>query len=267
MYLCMWIKFDPFQKDAGVVFSLFTNHPQTKFVHLQHKVIHSSGVKNISRWKRERWKTNVKPVGKERLCTCLYWHNNQWHESGSTILSVNTSTVNVPFGRAPVGGNLFYQLLWITVIHWFWSNVYTHRHPSAPSYTCHFLLIITFLFFCFIPYQQAVKENQKRKEAEEKIKRAKLAREKAEKEKEEKLKKNQLLDINAGHNCWIIFVYLRMTERERKHSTSLQLYFPQIPVGGSQSPCFCGIIVCVRVCVFLCVCEREEEERATHQYL
>uniref|UniRef100_A0A671UA95 Diaphanous related formin 1 n=1 Tax=Sparus aurata TaxID=8175 RepID=A0A671UA95_SPAAU len=46
-------------------------------------------------------------------------------------------------------------------------------------------------------FLQAVKENQKRKEAEEKIKRAKLAREKAEKEKEEKLKKNQLLDINA----------------------------------------------------------------------
>nr|XP_046263030.1 protein diaphanous homolog 1-like isoform X2 [Scatophagus argus] len=47
-------------------------------------------------------------------------------------------------------------------------------------------------------FLQAVKENQKRKEAEEKIKKAKLAREKAEKEKEEKLKRNQLLDINAG---------------------------------------------------------------------
>ncbi|XP_034738911.1 protein diaphanous homolog 1-like isoform X3 [Etheostoma cragini] len=47
-------------------------------------------------------------------------------------------------------------------------------------------------------FQQAVQENQKRKEAEEKLKRAKLAREKAEKEKEEKLKKSQLLDINAG---------------------------------------------------------------------
>ncbi|KAK2849116.1 hypothetical protein Q5P01_008950 [Channa striata] len=46
-------------------------------------------------------------------------------------------------------------------------------------------------------FQQAVKENQKRKEAEEKLKRAKLAKEKAEKEKEEKLKKSQLLDINA----------------------------------------------------------------------
>nr|XP_057918937.1 protein diaphanous homolog 1-like isoform X2 [Doryrhamphus excisus] len=46
-------------------------------------------------------------------------------------------------------------------------------------------------------FQQAVKDNQKRKEAEEKIKRAKLAREKAEREKEEKLKRNQLLDINT----------------------------------------------------------------------
>ncbi|XP_047440383.1 protein diaphanous homolog 1 isoform X2 [Mugil cephalus] len=46
-------------------------------------------------------------------------------------------------------------------------------------------------------FQQAVKENQRRKEAEEKQKRAKLAREKAEKEKEEKLKRSQLLDINA----------------------------------------------------------------------
>ncbi|XP_016426462.1 LOW QUALITY PROTEIN: protein diaphanous homolog 1-like [Sinocyclocheilus rhinocerous] len=42
-------------------------------------------------------------------------------------------------------------------------------------------------------FQQAVKENQKRKEAEEKIRRAKLAREKAEKEKEEKQKR-----MNAG---------------------------------------------------------------------
>ncbi|XP_051917345.1 protein diaphanous homolog 1 [Hippocampus zosterae] len=46
-------------------------------------------------------------------------------------------------------------------------------------------------------FQQAVKDNQKRKEAEEKLKRAKLAREKAEREKEEKLKKRQLLDINT----------------------------------------------------------------------
>ncbi|CAB1428144.1 unnamed protein product [Pleuronectes platessa] len=46
-------------------------------------------------------------------------------------------------------------------------------------------------------FQQAVKENQKRREAEEKIRKAKLAREKAEKEKEEKLKRNKLPDINT----------------------------------------------------------------------
>uniref|UniRef100_A0A3Q2QR37 Diaphanous related formin 1 n=1 Tax=Fundulus heteroclitus TaxID=8078 RepID=A0A3Q2QR37_FUNHE len=46
-------------------------------------------------------------------------------------------------------------------------------------------------------FQQAVTENQKRKEAEEKIKRAKLAREKAEKEKEEKQKRSQLPNMDA----------------------------------------------------------------------
>ncbi|KAK7137567.1 hypothetical protein R3I94_013272 [Phoxinus phoxinus] len=48
-------------------------------------------------------------------------------------------------------------------------------------------------------FQQAVKENQKRKEAEEKIRRAKLAKEKAEKEKEEKQKRmnaGEILNIN-----------------------------------------------------------------------
>ena len=51
---------------------------------------------------------------------------------------------------------------------------------------------------CVCAAQQAVKDNQKRREAEEKMKWAKLAKEKAEKDKEEKLKKNQLLDINSG---------------------------------------------------------------------
>ncbi|XP_034453745.1 protein diaphanous homolog 1 isoform X1 [Hippoglossus hippoglossus] len=46
-------------------------------------------------------------------------------------------------------------------------------------------------------FQQAVKENQKRREAEEKIRKAKLAREKAEKEKEEKQKRNKLPDFNT----------------------------------------------------------------------
>ncbi|XP_057205099.1 protein diaphanous homolog 1 [Triplophysa rosa] len=48
-------------------------------------------------------------------------------------------------------------------------------------------------------FQQAVKENQKRKEAEEKIRRAKLAREKADREKEEKQKRTtagQIPNIN-----------------------------------------------------------------------
>ncbi|XP_072529478.1 protein diaphanous homolog 1 [Salminus brasiliensis] len=48
-------------------------------------------------------------------------------------------------------------------------------------------------------FQQAVIENQKRKESEEKMRKAKLAREKAEKEKEERQKKmnsGQILDIN-----------------------------------------------------------------------
>ncbi|XP_049330693.1 protein diaphanous homolog 1 [Astyanax mexicanus] len=48
-------------------------------------------------------------------------------------------------------------------------------------------------------FQQAVIENQKRRETEEKMRKAKLAREKAEKEKEERQKKmsaGQILDIN-----------------------------------------------------------------------
>ncbi|KAK6298343.1 hypothetical protein J4Q44_G00313980 [Coregonus suidteri] len=46
-------------------------------------------------------------------------------------------------------------------------------------------------------FQQAVKENAKRRESEEKMKRAKLAKEKADREKEEKQKRSQQLDLNA----------------------------------------------------------------------
>ncbi|XP_070602999.1 protein diaphanous homolog 1 isoform X2 [Erythrolamprus reginae] len=47
-------------------------------------------------------------------------------------------------------------------------------------------------------FLQAVKENQKRREMEEKMRRAKLAKEKAEKERQEKQKKReQLIDMNA----------------------------------------------------------------------
>lgn len=49
------------------------------------------------------------------------------------------------------------------------------------------------------PRQEAVKENHKKREMEEKIKRAKLAKEKAEREKQERqLKKKQLIDMNKG---------------------------------------------------------------------
>ncbi|CAO2593829.1 Protein diaphanous homolog 1 [Lemmus lemmus] len=50
-------------------------------------------------------------------------------------------------------------------------------------------------------FLQAVKENQKRRETEEKMRRAKLAKEKAEKERLEKQqKREQLIDMNAGGN-------------------------------------------------------------------
>lgn len=49
------------------------------------------------------------------------------------------------------------------------------------------------VFVCVL--QQAVSENQKRKEAEEKMRKAKLAKEKAEKEKEERQKR-----MNSGHS-------------------------------------------------------------------
>ncbi|MGL4482071.1 MAG: hypothetical protein ACRCTW_06055, partial [Lactococcus garvieae] len=55
----------------------------------------------------------------------------------------------------------------------------------------------THLFFPLL--QEAVKENYKKKEMEEKIKRAKLAKEKAEREKQERhQKKKQLIDMNKG---------------------------------------------------------------------
>lgn len=49
------------------------------------------------------------------------------------------------------------------------------------------------------PLQESVKENHKKREMEEKIKRAKLAKEKAEQEKQERQqKKKQLIDMNKG---------------------------------------------------------------------
>lgn len=112
--------------------------------------------------------------------------------------------------------------------------------------------------------QQAVKENQKRKEAEEKIKKAKLAREKAEKEKEEKLKRSQLLDINAGNKLCILFANLSLTERERTAAhflvcISIRLQLGAVRVHGCVSA---YVYVLEVVGGFVCVCKR-----ATHQCL
>lgn len=64
----------------------------------------------------------------------------------------------------------------------------------------------TFFFSLFFHFQQALKENQKRREAEEKLRRAKLAKEKAEKEKLEKQqKREQLIDMNAGKVAWSLW--------------------------------------------------------------
>lgn len=80
-----------------------------------------------------------------------------------------------------------------------------------------------------------MKENQKRKEAEEKIKKAKLAREKAEKEKEEKLKRRQVLDINAGKDCWIsLFIWVWQKKKETLH-ISLFAFPPDSIWGQSES--------------------------------
>uniref|UniRef100_A0A9L0JJM4 DAD domain-containing protein n=1 Tax=Equus asinus TaxID=9793 RepID=A0A9L0JJM4_EQUAS len=59
----------------------------------------------------------------------------------------------------------------------------SHAHKAGPRFNC--------------ILKEAVKENHKRKEMEEKTRRAKLAKEKAEQEKlERQKKKKQLIDIN-----------------------------------------------------------------------
>lgn len=91
-----------------------------------------------------------------------------------------------------------------------------HSSCSVLCITCFSSLIFLFqtpAIVLSVSLQQAVKDNQKRKEAEEKIKKAKLAREKAEKEKEEKLKRSKLLDINTGH-LMLVCVCLRVVVKK-----------------------------------------------------
>lgn len=61
------------------------------------------------------------------------------------------------------------------------------------------ILSVSAVVYVCVPHQEAVKENHKKREMEEKIKRAKLAKEKAEREKQERQqKKKQLIDMNKG---------------------------------------------------------------------
>lgn len=75
--------------------------------------------------------------------------------------------------------------LWICLKKWLWQE------PNSD-----------FICVCVsvrVSHQEAVKENHKKREMEEKIKRAKLAKEKAEREKQERQqKKKQLIDMNKG---------------------------------------------------------------------
>lgn len=94
-----------------------------------------------------------------------------------------------------------------------------------------------------------MKDNQKRKEAEEKIKKAKLAREKAEKEKEEKLKRSKLLDINTGHLIFVCVCLHVFVEKENMPNLCISLRFH---LGAVKVHASVGKL-------FLCMCERERE--------
>ncbi|CAL8356077.1 unnamed protein product [Merluccius merluccius] len=93
-------------------------------------------------------------------------------------------------------------------------------------------------FFCglsvSVAYRDAVKENHKKKEMEEKIKRAKLAKEKAEREKQERQqKKKQLIDMNKeGDETGVMDSLMEALQsgaafRDRRKRT---------PRNGDQSP-------------------------------
>ncbi len=71
-----------------------------------------------------------------------------------------------------------------------WNFLSFHLSSHLPS---------NFIVSLFLTLQDAVRVNHKKREMEEKIKRAKLAKEKAEREKlERQQKKKQLIDMNKG---------------------------------------------------------------------
>lgn len=111
----------------------------------------------------------------------------------------------------------YQTLLWIRICWWHAAASEHYTVATAVKrvvvagatfwfYLCVCLSVCLFLCACAcvcvcarVPHQEAVKENHKKREMEEKIKRAKLAKEKAEREKQERQqKKKQLIDMNKG---------------------------------------------------------------------
>lgn len=96
--------------------------------------------------------------------------------------------------------------------------------------------------------QQAVKENQKRRETEEKMRRAKLAKEKAEKERLEKQqKREQLIDMNAGEQ-WEGTGRFSVWELRSAHS-SWQMAFGSLLLPSSR----CWILTCFPFLLLCCL--------------
>lgn len=87
-----------------------------------------------------------------------------------------------------------YYGVFFSVIEWSINFLSSPKSSAVFSFTVWF-----HCFSFFLTSQDAVRENHKKREMEEKIKRAKIAKEKAEREKiERQQKKKQLIDMNKG---------------------------------------------------------------------
>uniref|UniRef100_A0A8C7MS70 Diaphanous related formin 2 n=1 Tax=Oncorhynchus kisutch TaxID=8019 RepID=A0A8C7MS70_ONCKI len=107
-------------------------------------------------------------------------------------------------------------------------------------------------------FVEAVKENHKKREMEEKIKRARLAKEKAEREKQERQqKKKQLIDMNKGENETGVMDSLMealqsgAAFRDRRKRTPLSSIVLNMKVGICQGRTHVCTIMCFSVCVGL----------------
>lgn len=82
-----------------------------------------------------------------------------------------------------------------------------YQFPNLQCINHGKILFSTFLI------QEALKENNKRREMEEKSKRAKLAKEKAERERlERQQKKKQLIDMNKGKATFSVEEFVNRTK-------------------------------------------------------